>query len=121
MAHRAHVPLSVATVAEMTVEAAARQSRRWTVENAVTVEVDGTNVWDEEDERSLPAVLLQMPAHVARHLARILDDWTTICRILESARPVDERDLAGALHEAARAADALREAAGDAGAGAAGA
>jgi hypothetical protein len=117
MAHRAHVPLSVATVAEMTAEVAARQARRWTVENAVTVEVDGTKVWDEEDQRSLPAVLLQMPAHVARHLARILDDWTTICRILESARPVDERDLAGALHEAARVADSLREAAaGDAGA-----
>jgi hypothetical protein len=109
MAHRAHVPLSVATVADRSTEGALRQPRRWAVENAVTVEVDGTKVWDEEDERALPAVVLQMPAHVAMHLARILDDWTTICRILESARPVDERDLAGALHQAARAADALRE------------
>jgi hypothetical protein len=109
MAHRAHGPLSVATVARASV-AAARPPRRWTVENAVTVEVDGTRVWDEEDERALPAVQLQMPAHVARHLARILDDWTTICRLLESARPVDEQDLAGALHEAAGVADELPEA-----------
>jgi hypothetical protein len=115
MAQRPYVPLSVATVAELPAEAALRQPRRWTVENAVTVEVDGTKVWDEEDERAVPAVLLQMPAHVARHLACILDDWSTICRILESARPVDERDLAGALHEAARTADALRSPAGDTG------
>ncbi len=113
MAQRPHVPLSVATVADRSAEATLRSPRRWTVENAVTVEVDGTNVWDEEDQRSLPAVVLQMPAHVARHLACILDDWTTICRILESARPVDERDLASALHEAARTADAAREAAAD--------
>ena len=82
----------------------------------MTIEVNGTKVWDEEDERSLPAVVLQMPPHVARHLACILDDWTTICDILESARPVDERDLARMLHEAAQTADALREpTAGDAG------
>jgi hypothetical protein len=82
----------------------------------VTIDVDGTRVWDEEDQRSVPAVVLQMPPHVARHLACILDDWTTICHILESARPVDERDLARMLLEAAQTADALREPpAGDAG------
>jgi hypothetical protein len=86
----------------------------------VTIAVDGTRVWDEEDQRSLPAVVLQMPPHIARHLACILDDWTTICAILESARPVDERDLAELLHEAARTADALRESAAG-GAGVAGA
>jgi hypothetical protein len=110
MAQRPHVPLSVAAVADSSSEAL-RSARRWTVENSVIVEVDGTKVWDEEDQRSLPAVVVHMPAHVARHLASILDDWTTICHILESARPVDERDLAGALHEAARTADAIREAA----------
>jgi hypothetical protein len=115
MAQRSNVPLSVATVAGLSTEAA-RQPRRWTVEDVVTVEVDGTQVWDEEEQRSLPAVVVEMPAHIARHLACILDDWTTICRILESARPVDERDLAGVLHEAARTADAFRgSAAGGAG------
>jgi hypothetical protein len=38
----------------------------------------------------------------------VLEDWTTIGRILESARGTDERDLAGVLHEAARVAEALR-------------
>jgi hypothetical protein len=113
MAQRPHVPLSVATVADLPAEPVLRQPRRWSVENAVTVEVDGTKVWDHEEERALPAVVLQMPAYVARHLACILDDWSTICRILESARPFDERDLAGALHEAAHAADALRSPAED--------
>ena len=37
-----------------------------------------------------------------------LDDWSTIGRLLESARGGDERDLAGVLYEAARAADSLR-------------
>jgi len=113
MAQRSHIPLSVATVADLSTGAALRQPRRWTVENVVTVEVDGTQVWDEEEQRSLPAVVLEMPPHIARHLACILDDWTTICRILESARPVDERDLAGALHEAATTADTLLAAAAD--------
>jgi len=49
-----------------------------------------------------------LPAYVARHLARVLDDWSAIGRLLESARGTDERDLAGVLYEAARAADALR-------------
>jgi len=49
-----------------------------------------------------------MPSYVARHLACLLDDWSTIGRLLESARGGDERDLAGALYEAAQAADALR-------------
>ena len=72
------------------------------------VEVDGERVWDPEEAVRVPAVVLRMPAHVARHLACVLDDWTTIGRILESARGTDERDLAGVLHEAARAAEALR-------------
>jgi hypothetical protein len=48
-----------------------------------------------------------MPAHFARHLAAVLDDWSTIGRLLESARGAEERELATALHDAARAADAL--------------
>ena len=71
------------------------------------VMVDGEHVWDPEEDVPVPAVVLRMPAHVARHLACVLDDWTTIGRILESARGTDERDLAGVLHEAARAAEAL--------------
>ena len=82
--------------------------RRWQVEDAVEVEVDGAHVWDPEEAVPVPAVVLRMPAHVARHLACVLEDWTTIGRILESARGTDERDLAGVLHEAARAAEALR-------------
>jgi hypothetical protein len=82
-------------------------TRRWRVEDVVDVEVDGASVWDPEESVPVPAVVLRMPAHVARHLACVLDDWTTIGRILESARGTDERDLAGVLHEAARAAEAL--------------
>jgi len=83
-------------------------SRRWRVEDVVDVEVDGERVWDPEEAVPVPAVVLRMPAHIARHLACVLDDWTTIGRILESARGTDERDLAGVLHEAARAAEALQ-------------
>jgi hypothetical protein len=79
----------------------------WTVEDLVDVVVDGEGVWDPEKAVPVPAVVVRMPAHVARHLACVLDDWTTIGRILESARGTDERDLAGVLHEAARAAEAL--------------
>jgi hypothetical protein len=82
--------------------------RRWRVEDVVEVEVERERVWDPEEAVRVPAVVLRMPAHVARHLACVLDDWTTIGRILESARGTDERDLAGVLHEAARAAEALR-------------
>ena len=79
----------------------------WTVEDVVDVGVDTEGVWDPEKSVPVPAVVVRMPAHVARHLANVLDDWTTIGRIMESARGTDERDLAGALHEAARAAEAL--------------
>lgn len=83
---------------------------QWLVEDDVTIAVDGTRVWDAEEERPLAAVVVRMPPHVARHLAGVLDDWSTISRILESSRGADERDLAGALHQAASAAEALRPA-----------
>ncbi|HYT10521.1 MAG TPA: hypothetical protein VEL73_07655 [Mycobacteriales bacterium] len=85
----------------------AQRKRRWVVEDLVDVSVDGDRVWDPEEAVPVPAVVVRMPAHVARHLACVLDDWTTIGRILESARGTDERGLAGVLHEAARAADGL--------------
>jgi hypothetical protein len=81
---------------------------RWLVEDVVDVTVDGEGAWDPEEGAPAPAVVLRMPAYVARHLACLLDDWSTIGRLLESARGGDERDLAGALYEAARAAEALR-------------
>ena len=87
---------------------APESTRQWRVENVVDVQVDGERVWDPEEAVPVPAVVLRMPAYVARHLACVLDDWTTIGRILESARGTDERDLAGVLHEAARAAEALQ-------------
>ena len=82
----------------------------WVVEDKVSVAVDGSRVWDAEEERPEPAVVVRMPAHVARHLARVLDDWSTIGRLLESSRGADEHDLAGVLHEAAKVADTLRQA-----------
>jgi hypothetical protein len=81
---------------------------RWLVEDAVDVSIDGEGAWDPEEDSPAPAVVLRMPSYVARHLACVLDDWSTIGRLLESARGGDERDLAGVLYEAARAADALR-------------
>lgn len=83
-------------------------SSRWLVEEVVDVSVDGDGTWDPEEGGPAPAVVLRMPSYVARHLACVLDDWSTIGRLLESARGDDERDLAGALYEAAQAADALR-------------
>lgn len=82
--------------------------RRWLVEDVVDVTVDGDGSWDPEEDTAAPAVVLRMPAYVARHLACLLDDWSTIGRLLESARGGDERDLAGALYEAARVAEALQ-------------
>ena len=82
--------------------------RRWLVEDVVDVTIDSDGVWDPEEAVPVPAVVLRMPAHVARHLACVLDDWSTIGRLLESARGGDQRDLAGVLYEAARAAEALR-------------
>lgn len=87
-------------------EPAGRQ--RWLVEEVVDVSIDSQGCWDPEEGAAAPAVVLRMPAYVARHLACLLDDWSTIGRLLESARGGDERDLAGALYEAARAAEALR-------------
>ena len=82
--------------------------RRWLVEDVVDVTIDGDGTWDPDEGALAPAVVLRMPTYVARHLACVLDDWSTIGRLLESARGGDERDLAGVLYEAARAADALR-------------
>lgn len=82
--------------------------RRWFVDDPVDVTIDGDGMWDPEEGAPVPAVVLRMPAYVARHLACVLDDWSTIGRLLESARGGDERDLAGVLYEAARAAEALR-------------
>jgi len=81
---------------------------RWLVEDVVDVSVDGDGTWDPEEDGPAPAVVLRMPSYVARHLACVLDDWSTIGRLLESARGGDERDLAGALYEAASAADGMR-------------
>lgn len=82
--------------------------RRWLVEDVVDVTIDGDGAWDPEEGAVVPAVVLRMPAYVARHLACLLDDWSTVGRLLESARGGDERELAGVLHEAARAAETLR-------------
>ena len=81
--------------------------RRWLVEDVVDVTIDREGTLDPEDGTPAPAFVLRMPSYVARHLACVLDDWSTIGRLLESARGGDERDLAGALYEAARVADAL--------------
>ena len=83
-------------------------TRRWLVEDVVVVSVDDDGTWDPEEGGPAPAVVLRMPSYVARHLACVLDDWSTIGRLLESARGGDERDLAGVLYEAARTADSMR-------------
>jgi hypothetical protein len=80
--------------------------QHWVVEDEVAVAV-GDRVWNADRERAEPAVTVQMPAHYARHLASVLDDWSSIARLLESSRGAEQRELAAALHEAARAAEAL--------------
>jgi hypothetical protein len=69
-----------------------------------TVEIDGTRVAHDEEGEEVPAVIVRVPAFVAHHLAHVLDDWTTVGEIMESGRGSDERELAVALHEAAKAA-----------------
>ncbi len=83
-------------------------ARLWPVEDGVTVCVDGSGIADPDDGSPLPAVVVTLAPYAARHLARLLDDWTTLAALLESARGADERELARALHEAARAAETLR-------------
>jgi hypothetical protein len=81
--------------------------RHWVVEDEVAVAVDGSRVWNADRQRAEPAVVVRMPAHYARHLAAVLDDWSSIARLLESSRGAEQRELAAALHEASLAADAL--------------
>ena len=85
---------------------AAGAASEWLVDDGMTVSVDGSQVWDPDERRAVAAVVVRMPSHMAHHLAEVLDDWTTVAQLLESARGADEHELAGALHEAARAADA---------------
>jgi hypothetical protein len=96
-----------ATAADFAVLPRGGDERRWLVEDAVAVAVDGSRLWDADRQRAEPAVVVRMPAHFARHLAAVLDDWSTIGQLLESARGAEQHELAAALHEAARAADAL--------------
>jgi hypothetical protein len=92
--------------------------RKWTVDGEeVVVELDGSQVWAADEAERRPAVVVRMSADFARHLAAVLDDWTTIGRLLESSRGAEQHDLAGALHTAARVADGLALPARDAGPG----
>lgn len=100
-------PAPVQLAAEVITVRPAAGRRLWTVEGEVAVAVDGSRIWDPEVQRLQPAVVLRMPPHFARHLAAVLDDWTTIGHLLESARGADQRELAGALQEAAGVADSL--------------
>jgi hypothetical protein len=79
-------------------------ARCWTVEQMTTVEIDGSRVVYDDEGKEVPAIIVQVPAFVAHHLAHVLDDWTTVGEIMESGRGSDERELAAALHEAAKAA-----------------
>jgi hypothetical protein len=81
--------------------------REWTVDDEVVVAVDGSQIWDADQRQGRPAVVIRMSSDFARHLAAVLDDWTTIGRLLESSRGAEQHDLAGALHTAARVADGL--------------
>jgi hypothetical protein len=92
---------------ELAVRPRLGEQPKWLVEDEVDVSVDGSRVWNADQGRPEPAVVMRMPAHYARHLAAVLDDWSTIGRLLESARGAEERELATALHEAARVADEL--------------
>lgn len=106
MAQQPWGPASTPLAAVPLEAAAASLLSEWTVDDGLTVAVDGSQVWDPDESREVPAVVMRMPSHMARHLAAVLDDWTTVAQLLESARGADERELAGILHEAARAADA---------------
>ncbi|MEN3358113.1 MAG: hypothetical protein V7637_2095 [Mycobacteriales bacterium] len=92
---------------ELTIRPRVGDQPQWLVEEEVSVSVDGSRIWNPDRGQPEPAVVIRMPAHYARHLAAVLDDWSTIGRLLESARGAEERELATALHEAARAAEVL--------------
>ncbi len=82
---------------------------RWAVEDAVTVEVDGTTVPDPDTGRPLTTVLVRMPAYFAEHLARVLAGWTTIGELV-SKLSYDESRMSEALSFAADAANERDEA-----------
>jgi hypothetical protein len=90
---------------ELTIRPRIGDEPQWVVEDEVMLSVDGSRVWNADRGQPEPAVVMRMPAHYARHLAAVLDDWSTIGRLLESARGAEERELAAALHAAARAAE----------------
>jgi hypothetical protein len=90
---------------ELTIRPRVGDQPQWLIEDEVAVSLDGSRVWNADRGQPEPAVVMRMPAHYARHLAAVLDDWSTIGRLLESARGAEERELAAALHEAARAAE----------------
>jgi hypothetical protein len=69
-----------------------------------SVELDGSTVWDPVDRVAVPAVVLRMPGHRAALFGRVLEAYTTVCRMVGVEVDAAERGPAWALLRAADAA-----------------
>lgn len=78
-------------------------ARSWTVENgAVEVTLDDTpdgRLWDEDEGRRIPTVVVRMAGWAAEGLARTLEDYSAVAARLEAARG-HESELAAAIRRA---------------------
>jgi hypothetical protein len=89
-----------------------REPRRFrlAMDNGEVVEVDGSTLLDEDSGRTVPAVVLRLPAWRAHALAHVLASWNRAVDLFEEVTNVsqDESDLAWALSAASSATGDLR-------------
>jgi hypothetical protein len=80
------------------------------MDNGEVVDVDGSTLVDEDSGRTVPAVILRLPAWRAHALAHVLPSWNPAVDLFEEVTNVsqDESDLAWALLAASSAAGDLR-------------
>jgi hypothetical protein len=88
------------------------KSGPWTTEGgyvtiAVDVSPDGM-IWDNDRQRSIPAVVMRMPGFVADGYADVFRDWSQVVVLARGERRED--DIADVLGEAAEHAIRLTKA-----------
>jgi hypothetical protein len=69
-----------------------------------SIELDGSTVLDPAAGRTVPAVVVRMPAHRAAYLGNVLEAYTRVCRLAGTELNAEERSPAWALTRVAEAA-----------------
>jgi hypothetical protein len=69
-----------------------------------SIELDGSTVLDPAARRTVPAVVVRMPAHRAAYLGNVLEAYTRVCRLAGTELNAEERSAAWALTRAAEVA-----------------